>query len=209
MDVQINYDYRGDDLKDMPLVELAQFVLDHQEKPQNTEVSLSFVTDEEIARLNEQYRGKEGPTDVLSFECDGVEDELSDMVPAGFGDVYELGDVVIAPDVAERQTHEFGTTFEQEVSLLFVHGLLHLCGYDHIVEEDAKVMEALEDEILAAWTARERPWAVHPLTTSRSYAPLKRRDKGSATSLHPPSPMPGAGFSKRFAANEIYASTHA
>ena len=126
MDVQINYDYRGDDLKDMPLVELAQFVLDHQEKPQNTEVSLSFVTDEEIARLNEQYRGKEGPTDVLSFECDGVEDELSDMVPAGFGDVYELGDVVIAPDVAERQTHEFGTTFEQEVSLLFVHGLLHL-----------------------------------------------------------------------------------
>ena len=83
MDVQINYDYRGDDLKDMPLVELAQFVLDHQEKPQNTEVSLSFVTDGEIARLNEQYRGKEGPTDVLSFECDGVEDELSDMVPAG------------------------------------------------------------------------------------------------------------------------------
>lgn len=154
MDVQINYDYRGDDLKDMPLVKLAQFVLDHQEKPQNTEVSLSFVTDEEIARLNEQYRGKEGPTDVLSFECDGVEDELSDMVPAGFGDVYELGDVVIAPDVAERQTHEFGTTFEQEVSLLFVHGLLHLCGYDHIVEEDAKVMEALEDEILAAWNAR-------------------------------------------------------
>ena len=132
MDVQINYDYRGDDLKDMPLVELAQFVLDHQEKPQNTEVSLSFVTDEEIARLNEQYRGKEGPTDVLSFECD----------------------VVIAPDVAERQTQEFGTTFEQEVSLLFVHGLLHLCGYDHIVEEDAKVMEALEDEILAAWNAR-------------------------------------------------------
>ena len=59
MDVQINYDYRGDDLKDMPLVELAQFVLDHQEKPQNTEVSLSFVTDEEIARLNEQYRGKD------------------------------------------------------------------------------------------------------------------------------------------------------
>ena len=72
----------------------------------------------------------------------------------GFGDVYELGDVVIAPDVAERQTHEFGTTFEQEISLLFVHGLLHLCGYDHIVEEDAKVMEALEDEILAAWNVR-------------------------------------------------------
>ena len=69
--------------------------------------------------------------------------------PAGIGDVYELGDVVIAPDVAERQTHEFGTTLEQEISLLFVHGLLHLCGYDHIVEEDAKVMEALEDEVFS------------------------------------------------------------
>ena len=154
MDVQINYDYRQDDLKDMPLVELAQFVLNHQHKPENTEVSLSFVTDDEIANLNETYRGKVGPTDVLSFECDGVEDELSDIVPEGFDDVYELGDVVIAPDVAERQTHEFGPTFEQEISLLFVHGLLHLCGYDHIVEEEAQVMEALEDEILKAWNSR-------------------------------------------------------
>lgn len=154
MDVQINYDYRQDDLKDMPLVELAQFVLNHQHKPENTEVSLSFVTDDEIANLNETYRGKVGPTDVLSFECDGVEDELSDILPEGFDDVYELGDVVIAPDVAERQTHEFGTTFEQEISLLFVHGLLHLCGYDHIVEEEAQVMEALEDEILKAWNSR-------------------------------------------------------
>ena len=140
MDVQINYDYREDDLKDMPLVELAQFVLNHQRKPENTEVSLSFVTDDEIANLNETYRGIVGPTDVLSFE--------------GFDDVYELGDVVIAPDVAELQTHEFGTTFEQEISLLFVHGLLHLCGYDHIVEEEAQVMEALEDEILKAWNSR-------------------------------------------------------
>ena len=57
MDVQINYDYRGDDQKDMPLVELAQFVLDHQEKPQNTEVSLSFVTDEEIARIVSRWTG--------------------------------------------------------------------------------------------------------------------------------------------------------
>ena len=118
------------------------------------EVDVLLTDDEGIHQINLEQRGVDAPTDVLSFECDGVEDELSDMVPAGFCDVYELGDVVIAPDVAERQTHEFGTTFEQEVSLLFVHGLLHLCGYDHIVEEDAKVMEALEDEILAAWNAR-------------------------------------------------------
>ena len=155
----ISLDFSNDDGLEFPLTEeqvagLADAVLSHEGVDRECYVSVSVVTDEEIARLNEQYREMQGPTDVLSFECDGVEDELSDMVPAGFGDVYELGDVVIAPDVAERQTHEFGTTLEQEISLLFVHGLLHLCGYDHIVEEDAKVMEALEDEILAAWNAR-------------------------------------------------------
>ena len=94
-------------------------------------MSVSFVTDEAITQLNEKYRHKEGPTDVLSFERDGVDDDLSAMTLAE-DPVYELGDVVIAPDVATRQTREFGTTFEEEISLLLVHGLLHLCGYDHI-----------------------------------------------------------------------------
>ena len=129
MDIQINYDYRKEDLEKLPLHELTQFVLAREDKPFNTEVSISFVTDEAIAELNERYRHKEGPTDVLSFECDGVDDDLSAMTLAE-DPVYELGDVVIAPDVASRQTREFGTTFEEEISLLLVHGLLHLCGYD-------------------------------------------------------------------------------
>lgn len=65
-----------------------------------------------------------------------------------------LGDVIIAPDVAIRQTAEFGTTFEEEISLLLVHGLLHLCGYDHIEDDEAERMESLESEILEAWTER-------------------------------------------------------
>lgn len=109
MDIQINYDYRKEDLEKLPLHELTQFVLAREDKPFNTEVSISFVTDEAIAELNERYRHKEGPTDVLSFECDGVDDDLSAMTLAE-DPVYELGDVVIAPDVASRQTREFGTT---------------------------------------------------------------------------------------------------
>ena len=62
-----------------------------------------------------------------------------------------------APDVAARQSTEFGNSFEQEVSLLIVHGLLHLCGYDHIVDEEAEVMEARERELLTAWTERDLP----------------------------------------------------
>ena len=67
MDIQINYDYRKEDLEKLPLHELTQFVLAREDKPFNTEVSISFVTDEAIAELNERYRHKEGPTDVLSF----------------------------------------------------------------------------------------------------------------------------------------------
>ena len=150
MDILISYRYREADLAPLPLEELTRFVLASEGRPDATEVSISFVDDEVIAELNEKYRGKSGPTDVLSFECDGCGDEPG----AAAGDVFELGDVIIAPDVAERQTAEFATTFEEEVSLLLVHGLLHQCGYDHVVDEEAEVMEAREAELLRAWAER-------------------------------------------------------
>ena len=150
MDILISYRYREDDLAPLPLEELTRFVLESEERSDATEVSISFVDDAVIAELNEKYRGKEGPTDVLSFECDGCDEEPG--TPEGA--VFELGDVIIAPDVAERQTVEFATTFEEEISLLLVHGLLHLCGYDHVVDEEAEVMEAREAELLRAWAER-------------------------------------------------------
>lgn len=153
MDIQINYDYRKEDLEKLPLHELSQFVLAREDKPFNTEVSVSFVTDDAIAELNEKYRGKQGPTDVLSFECDGVDDDLSAMALAE-DPLYELGDVVIAPDVAARQTREFSTSFEEEISLLLVHGLLHLCGYDHVEDDEAEAMEKREADILEDWAKR-------------------------------------------------------
>lgn len=152
MNVVISYDYREQDVAPLPVEELAQFAARFEGKPENTEISISFVDDATIAQLNEQYRGKQGPTDVLSFECDGVDDGFDG--PAAPSATYELGDVVIAVDVAERQTKEFGTSFEQEISLLLVHSILHLCGYDHIKDDEAQIMEAREDEILSAWYKR-------------------------------------------------------
>ncbi len=167
MNILISYDHREKDLIDLPIYELAAFALSYVGAPAHTEVSISFVDDDTIAELNERYRGKVGPTDVLSFECDGVTNEFDETgamaatgtadVEAGQycedgeGEVYELGDVVIAPDVAERQTKEFGTTFVDEISLLLVHSILHLRGYDHIEDDEAAIMEALEKEILSAW----------------------------------------------------------
>lgn len=153
MEILIDYRYREKDVAPLALEELACFVLQAEGKPETSEVSVSFVDDDEIAQLNEEYRGKHGPTDVLSFECDNLDDEFS--CPEGIEeDIYELGDIIIAVDVAERQTKEFGTTFEEEITLLMVHGLLHLCGYDHIEDDEAEVMEAREAELISMWNER-------------------------------------------------------
>ena len=149
MDILIDYAYRREDLESLPIEALARFVLAAEEMEADTEVSISFVDNDEIAALNGEYRGKPVPTDVLSFECDM--DEADEAFPDG--ELFELGDVIIAPDVAEAQAPGFGTTFEQEISLLLVHGLLHLCGYDHIEEDEAAEMQARERDILGAWFA--------------------------------------------------------
>lgn len=156
MDILITFNHGEDELVELPLASLAQFVLKDEGKPSNTEVSISFVANDTIAELNERFRGIEGPTDVLSFECDNIADDMTAADGEGCP-VYELGDIIIAPDVAASQAEEYGNSFEQEISLLLVHGLLHLCGYDHIQDDEAEVMEAREKELLTAWSERDMP----------------------------------------------------
>lgn len=153
MNIEVNAEYRENDVRALPIFELAAFVLESEECPRSSEVCISFVDNDEIARLNEEFRGKQGPTDVLSFECDGADDDEDFFGDADAPDdaPFELGDVIIALDVAEAQTARYGTTLEGEVSLLVTHGLLHLCGYDHIEDDEAEVMEAREAELLSAW----------------------------------------------------------
>ncbi|WP_251197906.1 rRNA maturation RNase YbeY [Anaerotardibacter muris] len=154
MDIALRIDHGKQQLNALPLKALAQYVLTELNYPQNTSVSITFVDNDRIHELNRDYRGMDKPTDVLSFECDNVpfEDESLEEVAE-----YELGDVIIATDVAVAQTEEFGTSLEEEVSLLLTHGLLHLCGYDHIEDAEAEEMEALEDQLLKAWFGGIRP----------------------------------------------------
>jgi probable rRNA maturation factor len=125
---------------------LAEFVLDREEAPTYAELSIAIVDLAEMTELNTKYRGKEGPTDVLSFECD-------DLCAAEPDEPVTLGDVVIAPEIAEIQAEEYGHTVEQELNLLLVHGILHLLGYDHEDDSDAGVMQARERALLTAWDA--------------------------------------------------------
>ena len=125
---------------------IGLFVLRLEDVPDEAELSIALVDAEEMAHLNEQYRGIEGPTDVLSFGCD-------DPCASVGGEPITLGDVIIAPDVAVAQAAELGTTIEAELNLLLVHGVLHLLGYDHESDEDAAVMQAREQVVLEAYTA--------------------------------------------------------
>jgi probable rRNA maturation factor len=97
-------------------------------------VTVAFVSDRAMRELNRRWRGKTGTTDVLSFPSGQDEFEKAEGL--------SLGDVVISAEQAARQAGEHGLDFDGEVAQLILHGLLHLCGYDH--ERDGGEMNALE-----------------------------------------------------------------
>ena len=108
-------------------------------------ISVSLVDNEFIHKMNKEYRGIDRPTDVISFAFLDNEDRQSayqGKEPVCLGDIY------ISIDKAIEQAKEYGHPLKRELSFLFVHGLLHLLGYDHMTEEDEKIMFKLQDEIL-------------------------------------------------------------
>lgn len=109
-------------------------------------LSVTFVNDEFIHQMNRDYRKVDRPTDVISFAfLDNVSDRNEQL--HGKGPVC-LGDIYISVDRAKAQAEEYGHSLQRELSFLFVHGLLHLLGYDHMTKEDEEVMFKLQDEIL-------------------------------------------------------------
>ncbi len=105
----------------------------------NYEISLSFVTNEEIKNLNKEYRNVDAVTDVLSFPME--EDSNGFYIPM-------LGDIVISTDRAFQQSKEYGHSFSREISYLTAHSMFHLMGYDHETEEEKKTMRAKEKEVM-------------------------------------------------------------
>lgn len=106
------------------------------------EISLSFVSPEEIKEINNEFRGIDKVTDVLSFP---QFDDLEDFPEVG---EIALGDVVICMERAKEQAEEFGHSLDREIVYLFVHSVCHLLGYDHMEEDEKKVMRAREEEIM-------------------------------------------------------------
>jgi probable rRNA maturation factor len=110
----------------------------------HTEVSIVLADDEYIHELNLSYRGKDRPTDVLSFALnEGEEPEIID----GPAEVL-LGDIIISVETASRQAEEYGHSLEREMAYLTVHGILHLLGYDHESPDDKAEMRTEEEHVL-------------------------------------------------------------
>jgi probable rRNA maturation factor len=108
-------------------------------------ISVLFTNDAHIKNLNQTYREKDKSTNVLSFT--GYDENLLRILPQT--ESIPLGDIIFALETIQAEALEQNKTFEHHLNHLFVHGLLHLLGYDHEAEDDAKLMEQLEIDILS------------------------------------------------------------
>jgi probable rRNA maturation factor len=137
---------------------LAESVLDAEGIRGDAELSLLFVDEDAIAELNQRFMDAEGPTDVLAFPIDdpAVSGRWPDAGTAGPDrDDPEpsdlpllLGDVVVCPSVARRQAPGHAGTYEDELALLVVHGVLHVLGHDHAEPGEAALMQSRERDLL-------------------------------------------------------------
>jgi probable rRNA maturation factor len=127
---------------------IAELVLSEEGYPDETEVTVLLVSDDEMASYNERFLERSGPTDVLAFP---VEELMPGVVPDQDhnGPPLVIGDVIVAPAYVGRQAAEHGNGFGDEMALMVAHGILHLLGYDHVEDDDAELMERREAELLA------------------------------------------------------------
>jgi probable rRNA maturation factor len=159
MTLQLDWNNEQDkhDIQDAWIVKLTELLqlAGEAEGLTTGEVALTFTDDEGIHALNRDYRGIDRPTDVLSFAMqeDGadeldiifeVEDESESDPLSGM-----LGDIIISVERAQLQSEEYGHSLEREIGFLFVHGFLHLIGYDHQDETSEAEMTAMQEAVLS------------------------------------------------------------
>jgi probable rRNA maturation factor len=116
--------------------------------PATIEISIRLTSDSEVHALNRQYRGKDKPTNVLSFPM--VQPDLIEtLANADDGEVL-LGDIVLAYETCVREAADRNVPLEAHATHLIVHGVLHLLGYDHMNDAEAEAMEGIERHVMAA-----------------------------------------------------------
>ena len=136
------FNQTGEEIKELDIVkDLLKFAI-KKENLDNVEFNLIIVDNDYIHKLNKEYRNIDRETDVITF---ALEDEKDLVLPE---EVRVLGDIYISIDKARSQAEEYGHSFKREICFLAIHGFYHLLGYDHMNEEDEKVMFAKQEEVL-------------------------------------------------------------
>lgn len=127
---------------------LAELIMREEGYPEDAEVTLLFVDENEMTSYNRRFLDRDGPTDVLAFPVEFLVPGVTPEVAPG-GPPLVLGDVVISPSYVRRQAEDLGVAFEEEMALMVTHGILHLLGYDHGGDDEAERMEARERQLLS------------------------------------------------------------
>lgn len=156
----INIEYETDKKLDIPYEKIIRDIipaaLDYEECPYEAEVNVILTDNEAIREINRDQRDIDAPTDVLSFPMvdfeeesnfDHVEDYVEDYFNPETGELM-LGDIVISVEKVIEQAQNYGHSQERELAFLVAHSMLHLCGYDHMDDDEREVMEAKQREIL-------------------------------------------------------------
>ena len=139
-----NTDYEFNTEKIHLFHNVVKETLKYENFTDNTEISITIVTNDEIKKINSKFRNIDRPTDVLSFPMiDFANGEIPD-----FSEIIILGDIIINIDKALLQADEYGHSLERELGFLTAHSMLHLLGYDHMEAEDEKIMFKKQKEIL-------------------------------------------------------------
>ncbi|MGJ7921411.1 rRNA maturation RNase YbeY [Neobacillus sp. LXY-4] len=131
------------------VIALLNLAADKEAVENESEVSVTFVSNERIQEINREYRDKDQPTDVISFAMEELGE--GEMALAGLDMPRILGDIIISVPKAEEQAEEYGHSFKRELGFLAVHGFLHLLGYDHMTEAEEKEMFTKQKDILNAY----------------------------------------------------------
>ncbi len=139
------YDEQFDEYENI-LLDIADYAVKLLNRNNNFSLEVNFVNNEMIHQINKEYRHIDRPTDVISF---AFLDEVEGEVSINYGDnLFLLGEILISIDQAKIQAEEYGHSLHREICFLFVHGLLHLLGYDHQNEIEEKEMFSLQEKIL-------------------------------------------------------------
>lgn len=151
-ETEVQFDFDIKEISDLVMIQ----ILDQEKCPYEAQVNLLVTDNEGIREYNREYRKIDASTDVLSFpmlsfetEADFsvAEEQEADCFDPESGELI-LGDIIISADKVKEQAQKFGHSEKREFAFLVAHSMLHLCGYDHMIQEEAEVMERKQEEAL-------------------------------------------------------------